>query len=225
MEACRRFWGLLDRRECWVPTRRGWVVVMLLGAGLGVLTLRGSYPFLAVTDPIPGGALVVEGWEPDYALAQALAEFKRNPYTKLYVTGGPLEQGAPLSEYKTYAELGAAMLVRMGLSADSVQAVPAARARQDRTYASAVALRRWLRERGLKPTSLTVISLGTHARRSRLLFEKAMGESARVGILAIEDRSYDAQRWWRYSQGVRAVTTEMIAYGYARLLFHPPKTP
>ena len=67
--------------------------------------------------------------------------------------------------------------------------------------------------------------MGPHARRSRLLFEKAFGRDTRVGIIALEDRDYDPAHWWKSSQGVRTVTDELIAYGYARLLFHPAAQP
>ena len=176
-----------------------------------------------MNDPVPGGVLVVEGWSPDYALEMAKTEAERNSYHKLYVTGGPLEEGAPLSEYKTYAELGAATLQRMGMSKDAVQAVPAPYERKDRTYTGAVALRDWFQQHGGVPNTIDLISIGAHSRRSRLLFQMAFGNDTRVGIIAVKDRSYDPNHWWKSSAGVRAVLGEMIAYGYARFLFSPTR--
>lgn len=198
------------------------MLLLLVGTLLAVTALRSVHPFLATSDPIPGEALVVEGWATDYALEDAIAEFRRHDYRMLYVTGGPLERGVPLSEYKTYAELGAATLVRLGLDKAAVQPVPAPWVRQDRTFTAAVALRNWLRQHNAMPAQVNVITVGTHARRSRLLFEKAFAGGLRVGIVAIEDRAYDAKRWWTSSNGVRAVTGEMLAYGYARLFFRAP---
>jgi hypothetical protein len=183
------------------------------------------HPFLAVNDPVRGGILVVEGWLPDYALDAAITEFGRNHYSKVFVTGVPLEEGAPLLEYRNFAELGAAILVRLGLPANVVQAVPSPRVRRDRTYACAVALKNWLDENGVGETNVNVISIGAHARRSRLLFRKALGNKYKVGVLCIETRSYDPKRWWKSSEGVRGVTSETIAYGYARLLFRPASEP
>jgi len=215
-------WGLLKRRPCLVPTWRGWLALLAVGLGLLLFVGWRIHPFLAITDAVPGGALAIEGWAPDYALAEAVAEFKRYPYSKVFVTGGPLEQGAPLSEYKTYAELGAAILLRLGLDKNLVQAVPAARVQKDRTYASAVALRNWLRAHNAALTNLNIISVGAHGRRSRLLFEKAFGNGCRMGIISVEDQDYDPQHWWKSSPGVRTVGGEILAYGYARLLFRPP---
>jgi hypothetical protein len=219
------FWGLLRRRECWVPTWRGWVLMLATAMVLIVVVVGNLHSFLSVTATVPAEALVVEGWTPDYVYREAIAEFRRHPYSKVYVTGGSLEQGSHLSEYQTYANLGAAMLVDMGLSRDVVQAVPAESVRQDRTHASAVALRAWLREHHAMPRGLNIISHGAHARRSWLLFGKVLGDKTRVGIISVEDRDYDPKRWWRASQGVRLVMDEMLAYCYARFLFSPPREP
>jgi len=193
------------------------LVLLFACTTLIVFSVRGAYSFLAVNDPVYNGALVVEGWLPDYALQQAITEFRRDHYRKIFVTGGPLEHGAPLSEYRTFAELGAATLVRLGADTNAVQAVPAAKVRVDRTYASAVALKMWLDQHGVGETNFNVISVGPHSRRSRMLFEKAMGSGCRVGVTTIENEDYDARRWWESSAGVRTVIDEMIAYWYARL--------
>jgi len=190
---------------------------MLTGIAVMVFAVRGAYPFLAVNDPLNNGALVVEGWVPDYALQQAIAEFKQDHYRKIYVTGGPLGTGSYLAEYKNFAELGAATLVRLGLETNSLEAVPAPKVRLDRTFASALALRKWLDQQRATETNFTVMSMGAHARRSRLLFEKALGKGCRVGIIAVEDQDYDSKRWWTSSEGVRGVTGEVIAYLYAKL--------
>jgi hypothetical protein len=221
MKSHQPFRGLLRRRVCLLPTWRGWLLLLLAGLLLATCAVKKAQSFLAVTDPVTGGALVVEGWAPDYALEEAVTEFRQHHYTKLYVIGVPLEHGAPLSEYKTYAELGAATLLKLGLDRDNVQAVPTPVVCQDRTYASALALKQWLQQHNVMPAELNLISLGAHARRSRLLFEKAFGRDARVGIIALENQDYDPEHWWKSSQGVRTVTDELIAYGYARLLFHP----
>src|ERR1035441_1729791 len=38
-----------------------------------------------------------------------------------------------------------------------------------------------------------------------------------VSLLALE---YDERHWWHYSQGVRIMIGEVLAYTYARLLFY-----
>jgi uncharacterized SAM-binding protein YcdF (DUF218 family) len=165
--------------------------------------------------------LVVEGWVPDYILEAAIAEFKTGQYARLFVTGIPLQQGAPLSEYKNYANLAAATLVKLGLTTNDVQAVPTGETRRDRTYAMALSLKQWWRSHGLAPTKVNLITSGPHARRSRLMYEKALGPGVTVGVIAIPVTDYDERHWWHYSQGVRVIIGEALAYAYARLLFYP----
>lgn len=163
--------------------------------------------------------MAVEGWAPDYALGEALNEFKREGYEKIYVTGGPLEWGAPLSEYKTYAERGAAVLLKLGADTNRLQAVPSGHVRADRTYAAALALRDWSRAHGVQLTKVQLVSEGPHARRSRLLFARVLGPEVQVGITSVPVHDYDPSRWWRSSAGVRGVIGELLAYGYAKFLF------
>ena len=199
---------------------------MLVIVGLIALGgLRCSYSFLAVNDPSPGGILVVEGWASDYVLATAGEELRQHQYLKLCVTGVPIEDGAPLCEYKTYAERGAAVLIKLGLSTNEVSAVPSPRVRQDRTYTCAKTLRQWLAANNIAVTNIHLVSVGPHSRRSRLLFQKAFGKDIRVGTMAIPSQEYDPARWWRSSAGFRGVTSEQIAYIYARFFFHPGKEP
>jgi hypothetical protein len=219
----RLLWGLLCRRSCLVPTLGGWLVLGVAILVVLVSTMRGIHPFLAVNQPIHDGLLVVEGWTPDYGLKLAADTFERDHYDKIYVTGGSLEYGMHLSSYKTYAQLGAATLIKLGLDSNSVQAVPAPRVRQDRTYAAALALKSWWQEHGIAPKRIHLMSVGPHSRRSRLLYQKAMGKDVFIGVTAIPFHEYDPQRWWHYSGGVRIVISESLAYFYARFLFSPPK--
>ncbi len=217
----RPFFGLLHRRSCLFPTARGWLTILILFALVTTIAVRGIYSFLAMQDSVTGGVLVVEGWAPEHALVETLAEFRRGPYLGIYVTGVPMERGAVLSEYKTFAELSATSLVRLGADPQTVHAVPSPEVRQDRTYATAIALRDYLREHGISAEKVNVVSLGAHSRRTRLLYEKAFGPTTHVGIIAIPHRDFDSARWWSSSQGFRVITGEVIAYGYVRCLFHP----
>jgi hypothetical protein len=213
------FFGLLKRRECLFPTWRGWLLAALIVLPLLATGVRRLQPFLAVTAPVSGGVLVVEGWMPDYGMKEVITETQRAPYVTLIVTGGPLERGAPLSSYKTYADLGAATLAKLGANRPPPQAVPAADVYRDRTFTSAIALRDWLKAQGPIPNKINLVTLGAHARRSRLLFNKVFGRDVEIGIIAVPDRSYNAQHWWRSSQGFRVVTDEFIGYLYARFIF------
>lgn len=206
---------LVRPRTLVVPTWRGGLLLLVSCGLLAGIAIRTVHPFLAVTDRVPARVLVIEGWIPDRALRAGLEEFRRGGYRELLLTGGPLESGAPLSEFGSFAELARATLVRMGAPAEVLHAVPAPAVQRDRTFASAVALRDWLRRQGRSSEPFNVVSDDVHARRTRALFERAFGGRAEIGIIAVPDPRFDGASWWRSSQGFRTVTDEVIGYLYA----------
>jgi uncharacterized SAM-binding protein YcdF (DUF218 family) len=219
----KRFWGILTRKERWGLSWRGRlivIVVLMLTAGSLVLTI---HPFLAVTQRVDADVLVVEGWVHQYAIVAGVEEFKAGHYPRVYATGGPVTgSGGYTTDLNTAANVGAELLRKAGVPAESVQMVPSHLMGRDRTYDSAVALRDWFQERKMPVCSINVVTEGIHARRTRLLFQKAFGEGVRVGIVGVPNPDYDHRRWWSCSEGVRDVVGEGIAYAYARLFFHPP---
>ena len=211
--------GLFTRRNCCVPNARGLAVLFGVSLGVAVSVVYWINPFLSVSRPVPANVLVVEGWLPDHAMLSAVGEFRRGGYKYVIATGGTLPDAGPLSRYKTGAEFAAAKLVELGLQAQVVIAVSSEPAGRDRTYSSGVALKHWLDVNDSSIKAVDVYSLGPHARRSRLLFQKALGSTVKVGIIACPDSYYDSRRWWASSEGVRTVTGEGLAYVYARFIF------
>ena len=223
MNSRKPFLGLLQRRQCIVPTWRGWLLLLLAIGVAGMITVRGIYGFLAINDPLPGGTLVIEGWSPDYVIEGAVNEFRKSHYERICLTGGPIEFGNPMIEHKTYAEYAKAMCLKLGLPAEALNAIPAPAVEKDRSYASAVALRQWLREHGVTDGKINIAGNGAHSRRTRLVYEKAMGSAVKIGISNVEEFTFDPKRWWASSQGFRIVLDETIAYIYARFFFSPPR--
>ncbi|MFZ5515502.1 MAG: YdcF family protein [Candidatus Zhuqueibacterota bacterium] len=213
--------GMLARKQRWGLTIYGWLFLLITLFGLTVFFLFTIHPFLAPDQPVKSEILVVEGWVPDYVFEIAKAEFLANNYRLLVVTGEPVEKGSYLTEYDNFAVIGAATLIRLGLKPEQVAPVPAPYVVRDRTYETGLALKVWLQQSGQSVAAINLMSLGTHARRSRLLFERALGEQIKVGIIAASDLDYNARRWWRYGDGVRTIISEAIAYGYAKFLFSP----
>src|SRR5512133_461136 len=84
-----------------LPTRIGWVICLMILAGAAVIFIKTIHPFLSETHPVRGDILVVEGWAPDYVLLRAKNEFQSHPYHLLITTGGPLDVGTFLSEYRS----------------------------------------------------------------------------------------------------------------------------
>jgi hypothetical protein len=65
--------------------------ITLMGS-VGILwVILGLYNFLAQNDRVDAEILVVEGWLPEYALEEAIKEYKSHPYKKIVTTGGPID--------------------------------------------------------------------------------------------------------------------------------------
>jgi hypothetical protein len=158
---------------------------------------------------------------PDYCMQIARNEFNSGNYRLLVTTGEPVIYGYYLADYKNHAQIAAATLLKMGFDSTQVIAVPGNGVEKDRTYASAIALRQWLSNSGMNVQAVNLLSLGPHARRSRLIFQKALEDQTKVGVIAAENLSYDENNWWRTSNGVRTVLAETIALIYAKFFFYP----
>ena len=213
-------WGLFRRYELWLPSLRGFLMALCLLVGALGFTVRNQCTFLSPNDRVGGDLLVMEGWVPDHVVRAAIDEFHRGGYRQLLVTGGGIERGERLSEWKTYAQLGQASLIRMGFPPEKTLAVVGSQVDRDRTFNCALQLREWFLKQGTFPPVVQVISTGPHCRRTRLMFEVGLGPQTRVGIISVADPAYPERRWWINSTGFRDVIAETIAYIYARFIFH-----
>jgi hypothetical protein len=223
-KSSKKVLGIFTRKERWGLSWRGWLLLTSAGLVVACLVFLNIHPFLAVTHRVNTNVLVVEGWVPRYAIREAAEEFRTGSYQRIFTTGGPVEgSDGYTNDYNTSASVGAEALKKFGVPDDLVQMVPSRVTARERTYSSGVALRDWFREHNTPVHSINVLTEDAHARRTRLLYHKAFGKSVTVGIIAVSNPDYDSTQWWRYSDGVREVIGESIAYVYAKFFFHPSK--
>lgn len=213
---------LFDRRPRWGFTGLGWLV----GLGLGLALLFGVVPrahdFFAMNQPIASAdLLIVEGWITDANAQDAIHEFRSHPYQAMVTTGTQIPRGYYLSEYKTFADLSRASLIKMGLDAKQVIAVPAPGVPRDRSYTAALAVNDWINEQnrssGKAFKSANLLSEGTHARRSWMLYQKALQGKIQLGVIAVPPQDYRADRWWTQSEGFKRVLFESIGWVYVQV--------
>lgn len=215
--------SLVRRRQVWLPTLLGSLVLFAVICAAGLLAVRLIHPFLAPNDPAPGASvLVVEGWLESRELDQAAEAFRKGRYQRMITTGGPSEKWPELSKTTSYADLAAGYLAKQGLGDIAITAVPAPTSKQDRTFLSAVKLRDWAQKEDFALVVLDVFSDGSHARRSRMLYQMALGPKVKVGILSADPAQYDEERWWQTSAGVKAVLGETISVIWTICCFYPP---
>jgi hypothetical protein len=152
-------------------------------------------------------------------MIEAAAEFRRGNYQHVLIVRGVLDPNHDYDLSWSSAEYGAAALAKNGVPGERIAKVFTETARKDRTYHAALGVRQWFRTNNISVTGINIATLGPHARRSGLLYRKAFAPEVPVGTIALSPRSYDERRWWRYSEGVREVIGETIAFIYARFLF------
>lgn len=215
--------SLVQRRQIWLPTLFGWLIlVALTGAGT-ILAGFLAYPFLAPNAPVPGTRLlVVEGWLASSEFDQAVEAYRKGRYDHVVTTGGPIDRFPELLGASNYADFAASYLKSHGLTGIKVIPVPTPASAQDRTFLSAVKVRDWANKQGLGVVSLDVFSSGTHARRSRILYRMAFGSTVGIGILAARPAEYDPEKWWQTSVGAKAVLGESIGLIWTICCFYPP---
>jgi len=170
--------------------------------------------FLSVTSPVPAQILVVESWiwsKP--AMSEVNQEFKRG-YQLVICVGGPLRGGHGAGR-PSAAELAKKRLVELGINERQILCLTQPDDGGLRTYNSAVAVRDWLRQERPEATSLNVFTLGVHARKSWVLFQKAFGPGYRVGIMAGTEKGYPVNTWWASRKGIHLVLRNTVGYLYA----------
>jgi uncharacterized SAM-binding protein YcdF (DUF218 family) len=197
----------------------GRLILTILISGILVGSLFSLYPFLAPEKPPHKGLLVVEGWIHDFALDEAVMIYRAGDYSKIICTGVPIETGSYIQAFKSYPEMTTARLVEMGVDKSNIITAISEETKKDRTLVAAAAMRQYLIAYNIGETNVHLITTGPHGRRSRLLFQRALGPNYNVGVTCLEDTGYDPDHWYTYSQGVRKVIGEFIAYLYAKCTF------
>ena len=209
---------LITKKEIYVPTVFGWFTLCGTVIALSFLSLWQIYPFLAYHNPVNAEVLIIESCVPDYALKEAISEFGNGSYKFFITTGGPLSKGSYLADYKTFAELTAASLKKLGVPEHKIIALPAPYVLKERTYASALEVRKWLLKHPDFKT-VNLFTLGVHARRSHYLHRKVFSSKIELGVIAVAPEDYIPEKWWSSSAGVRTVISEEIAYLYFRFFW------
>jgi hypothetical protein len=116
--------------------------------------------------------------------------------------------GSSAPAWPTYAHLAAAYLTRLGMPAGRITVVPAWGEPDSRTWANAATFGAFARQQGY--TSVDLLALGVHARRSRALMRRGCGDGITVGVIALEDPRCPSHGWWRHWKGWFYVLKEVV---------------
>jgi hypothetical protein len=209
---------LFKRRTVPVPTRFGFLFSLALLALPLIYWVRYGEAFLSPTERLPARILVVEGWIGPDAIRAAKVEFDKGGYDFILTSGGspdPDSEENWQEEGWTYAEGALHILVRSGVPAEKIiSAPPPLETETARTYKSALSVKAALVKSGLTPASINIFSFGSHARRSRLVYEKVLSPETRVGIIAYTPPGYTDLPWWRSSERAEEFLIQSVGFFY-----------
>jgi len=213
---------LISRRERWGLTWKGWLLLMfLLAAFMAFFTFR-IVPFLSAENPNYSKILVLEGYVEDWAYPEIISRIEEIKPEFIITTGTSLDQGFYLSGVPSTAYLTARSLIKLGIDSSLIHVVPVEPdVLVNRTYNSAITVRKWLEANSPETRSINLVSTAVHARRSHYLFKMAMKPHIQTGNIVIPPRYFNSKNWFRTSRGFRVVLSETIAWFYVRLFFSP----
>ena len=191
----------------------GWVIAVLAAA---VLFISGVHDFLAINDPVQANVLVVEGWTwESAAMKEAAEEFNRGGYDVVVTVGVlPGKQENGMMQENSAAQ-AAEQLRKLGVEDHAIQVLTVPNIDRHRTYASALAVKHWLKDSKIDAVGVNIFTLGAHARKSLVLFKRAFGESVPIGVIAGTEDGYNPERWWLSVRGIYTVLRKTIGYLYA----------
>ena len=214
------FLVFINKKERWGLSPVGRVTAASICLVVFVIVLLNLYGLLAVCDPVDSEFALIEAWVPDFVVQSAVNEFHQKNYKLIICVGGPITIGSDLYDFKNLASLTYNRLRKLGVNESKMVAIETHDVMKDRTYQSALSFLEWALRSDINIKSINIYTLGAHARRSRFLFQKALGGEIKVGVIGVADPTFDPKVWWKYSNGFRTVIDETIAYLYAITYFN-----
>lgn len=118
-----------------------------------------------------------------------------------------------INNYSSLAELARNRLLAKGIDSSLVIAVPGRHAFVNRTLKSALAFDRWLDTTRCEIKGINVLSLGTHARRTWIIYSKLIDNRYPVGIISVDDFNFNHSVLRRFVKTVRE-TLGIIYYWF-----------
>ena len=200
------------------PSRFKWFLAGMVFAFVvcGVMLVHN---FLAVSQPVGHGILVVEGWIPPDTLAGSTDVLNSRNYSQVLVVGGPIQQESEddnPNHLASYDQLGAERLNKLGIDANKLVQVSTSGVRFGRTYTNATAVQNWLNTTRTPACCVDVLTAGPHARKSWVIFRSAIGDHYRVGIIAGPEVSYNPRLWFFSTTGIWNVARNLAGYAYSK---------
>jgi hypothetical protein len=107
------------------------------------------------------------------------------------------------NNYNSNAELARNRLISMGINSSQIIAIPGETVIVNRTLTSALAFRDWLKQTNKDIRGINIISMGAHARRTWMIYNRILQEKYPIGIISLPDYTYTQSRIYRIIKNIR----------------------
>jgi hypothetical protein len=114
------------------------------------------------------------------------------------------------NDYTSYAQHAGNSLLAMGIDSSLIVSLPGKKVRINRTLTSALAFRDWLKTSGIEVKGINIVTLGTHARRTWMIYNKILDKKYDIGIISLPDYIASHSRRYKVLKTIRE--TIGIAY-------------
>jgi hypothetical protein len=92
-----------------------------------------------------------------------------------------------LNNFNSNAEIARNILMAMGIDSSRIIATPGNLVKINRTLTSALAFHDWLKTTDIDIKGIKIISMGTHARRTWMTYNRVLNEKYKIGIISLPD--------------------------------------
>jgi hypothetical protein len=99
-----------------------------------------------------------------------------------------------LTGFNSNAESARSRLLYMGIDSSRIIATFGEKVKINRTLTSALAFRNWLSTTKIEVTGINIFSMGTHARRTWMTYNKILNEKYQIGIISVPDYLHSHSR-------------------------------
>jgi len=100
------------------------------------------------------------------------------------------------NNFGSHAELARNKLISLGLDSSLVLAVPGENVWINRTLSSALAYRDWLETSEIEVKGINIVTMGTHARRTWMTYNKILDKKYQIGIISLPDyREHSSKKY------------------------------
>ena len=185
----------------------------------GLVIIRGIYPFLAINHPVQAHVLIIEGWVPMNSIKFAVEEFYKNHYDFILTNGGQINPESSVKSMNEYAaELAKKRLMELGIDGSKIHTVKTTEIYRSRTYSYALDTLEWLMKHKKSIKKVNILTLGSHARKSYVLYQKAANKKVDVGIISTPPVCYNPSYWYISKKGIYSILRNLVGYLYAVIL-------